>query len=241
MKREEIAPTVDERGWETHPAFATIGASRIQVGGADDGARLFDSEITHNHIIGLTIRSAIRQRDLNHDWIHGSAEIISVEMSEAQWASFVSTLNSGSGVPCTLRLHNGKINDGIVTPTFPFDSRMRLAIEETQEAADRSFAAIKDALAAYEAVVAAKGGAKERRDAMSRLSATINNATPDVDYTGKQLARLAEDVVQKAKADVEAFVVHKAQQLGMSHDELLSLSAEPSSPFALEAGGDDDG
>lgn len=206
---------IGERDEERHPAFALIGASRVSVGGVGQGAVLFDSDILHGHTVRVRLMVATRRRDLSHDWIHGEKQIIEVEMSEAQWASFVSSMNCGDGVPCTIRYR-----DGAPIPGFELDPRLGITMAETKASAEKAFGGIKEAMAAYEQALKDKVPAKERNQAMRNLHFAIENATPNVTYAGDQLVKQAEDVVQKMRSDVEAFVVSKARQLGMDVDEL---------------------
>lgn len=207
MARDEVDPTVGERGEESHPAFGLIGASRTTV---TPGVHLFDSDIRHQHTVRVRLKTASRRRDLHHDWIHADTEIVEVELSEAQWASFVSSMNSGDGVPCTIRWRA----DGGGVPEFPYDPRLAHTTAETKDAANLAFGEIRAALAVVEALDA-KCSAKDRREAMRELHFAIVNASPNVEYAGKVLIEHTEDVIQKARADVEAFVVGKARQLGI--------------------------
>lgn len=196
------APHVDEHGFDAHPAWAVIGASRIQ---SNPGQVLFDSDIVHANTVRIRLMLATRKRELHHDYIHGSKMLAEVELSEAQWASFVSAMNVGDGVPCTLRF------DGDYVPGFPHEPQLAETMAETHAAAERAFGDIREAFTAVENATTAK----EKREAMDTLRARINNATPNVDFAGQQLVKQAEDVVQKAKADVEAFVTTRARQLGI--------------------------
>jgi len=83
-----------------HPAFAQISASRVSSGGP--GVPLYGSDFNHQHFVSITIRSSEERRDLNHYWHFGGRDLIEVHLSEAQWATFVSSMNVGMGVPCTL-------------------------------------------------------------------------------------------------------------------------------------------
>ena len=67
-----------------------------------------------------------------------------------------------------------------------------------------------------------KAPTKERKAALSHLRAEITNAVPNVDFAGKTLIEQTEDVVTKARADVEAYVVAKAHQLGVEMTELVN-------------------
>ena len=211
------AVEIGEGGEETHPAFALIGASRVSVGGVGQGAVLFDSDILHGHTVRVRLHTASRSRDLSHDWIHSRKQIIEIEMSEAQWASFVSSMNVGNGVPCTIR-HQGYEQ----VPEFELDPRLGVTMAETKASAEKAFDGIKDAMAVYEKALKDKVPAKERNQALRDLHFSIENAVPNVNYAGTQLVKQAEDVVTKMRSDVEAFVVSKARQLGMDVDELAA-------------------
>lgn len=209
-------PTVDEGGYEQHPAFALLGASRVSVGGGPgSGAVLFDSDILHQHTIRIRLHVAKRKRDLNHDWIHSEAELFEVEMSEAQWASFVSTMNVGEGVPCTLRFNP----EGYVAE-LPHQPRLAESIAEVHESADRTFQIIKEARDAYEDALKRKAPAKERNEALNHLHYAIENATSNVDFAATTLVKHTENVVQRARADIEAVVYSKARALGYTPTEL---------------------
>src|SRR5688572_30436551 len=100
--REVQEPTVDERGDERHPAWGMIGAARVQT--TPPGAVLFDSDLRHQHNVIITLYEARRNRgDLYRDHLMAERQVVEVQMSEAQWASFVSSMNAGDGVPCTIR------------------------------------------------------------------------------------------------------------------------------------------
>ena len=210
---EPTPPTLNEHGDEVHPAFGNITVNRSSVvGGPHNGAVLFDSEIAHRETITVKISPATRSRDLNHDWIHATGKpLVEVEMSMAQWASFVSSMNSGSGVPCTIR----KTETEWDVPGLEFAPRLALSAQETRSAAERAFSDIKDALAEVEEVIDSKAGVKALRSAIGTLRARINNAVPNVDFATKSLRKHTEDVMQKARADVEAMVTQHAISLGI--------------------------
>lgn len=238
MNRETEEPTIvttpnnplgEEE--ETHPAYALIGANRVSYGG---GAVLFDSDVQHQHTVRIRIKPAKRKRNLKSDWIFasGRAEYIEVELSEAQWASFVSTMNVGDGVPCTLRER-----DGLPVPEFPYRPRLAMSMKETRQAAHEAYDHILADLDAYEKLEADKAaGTKVKREALHRLRSTIRNARPNVEFAGKMLIEQTENVVQKARSDIEAFVYHKAAQLGLAPAELNSLPAASLDILALTDG-----
>ena len=214
MSREVSQPIINAHGDEEHPAFGLIGAFRISGG---DGV-LFDSDIRHQHSIVVRVSTATRKRDLHHDWIHQKREFLEVQMSEAQWASFVSSMNSGSGTPCTIRHRE----DDYMIDAVPYQPRLAESLREVHEATAKTFGAIADALAAYQKVLDDTGGAAERRKALSWLHTTVDHTSGNLDFAAKSMAETAENVVQRAKADVEAFVTAQAVRLGLDPIELAS-------------------
>ena len=90
-------------GYESHPAWGMVEFSRVEHGGP---CRLFGSSLTnHGTTIILRVWEASRKHDCGQDWYHGSIrkELIAVEMSAAQFAGLLTTMNVGNGVPCTIR------------------------------------------------------------------------------------------------------------------------------------------
>jgi hypothetical protein len=215
-------PTTNNHGDEVHPAFAMIRANRISVsGGRDGGAVLFDSDVVHNNTVRITLETATRKRDGNHDYIHGGKQLMEVEMSEAQWASFVSSMNT-SGVPATLRW----LPDGDV-PGLPYAPRLALSMAEVREATAKAMAKIREARDAYEVAVESKAGAKAIKEARSKLHYVIENADKNMAWAAESLNRHTENVVTKARADIEAAVYQHAAQLGMSQGQVQGMVALP--------------
>jgi hypothetical protein len=205
MPREVEEPTRDEWGGEQHPAFGMIGAYRVQT-----DAVLFQSDIRHQHTVVITLRAATRHRDLNHDRIHAAARLplMEVEMSEAQWASFVSSMNVGDGVPCTIRAREG---DHMV-PGVPYQPRLAESMAEVEGAGAKAIEQVQAAFEAY----------RERKTAanLRTLEYAIKNMPANMTFAAKSLSEHAENVVQRARADVEAMVLAKAAQLGLEPGDL---------------------
>lgn len=206
--RTIVEPTATDRGYESHPAWVLIGASRVT-----GNAVLFDSDVRHQHYVVVKLSRAERKRELHHDWIHPRQEFIEVAMSEAQWASFVSSMNSGSGVPATLTFDLSAENPHV--PGVPYESRLAESMSEVRTATVDAAAHVQEALAAY----------KEHKTAgnLRSLEYAIENLPANLEFAGTSLSGHAENVVQRAKADIEAFVTAKAQQLGLKPGEVGSL------------------
>lgn len=205
---ETVEPTRDGRGDEQHPAWALLGASRVQS--SPPGAVLFDSEVRHQHYVVVRLSRVSRKRGLHHDWLHGEGQVIELAMSEAQWASFVSSMNVGEGVPCTVLWEQGA-----AVPGMPHESRLQESVAEVRGAADEALAQVREAMEAY------KG--KKTVANLRALEAAIANAPSNMAFAASSLTEHSENVVQKARADIEAMVTAKAKQLGLEPGVLPEL------------------
>ena len=83
-----------------HSSFANLYIGRSQCGGQ---TALFGSSIKHSDIITLRISPAYMDRDLSCDrYFAEPLPYIEINMSQAQFAQAITSLNMGDGVPVTL-------------------------------------------------------------------------------------------------------------------------------------------
>jgi hypothetical protein len=211
MARDVVAPTVSESGEEQHPAWVLVGASRVSHG--PPGAVLFDSDIRHQHYVAVRVKRATRKRDLNRDWKYGHETIVEFAMSEAQWASFVSSMNSGDGVPATLEWDATLDNPQV--PGMPYAPRLQESMNEVRDAATRAQETVREAFEAY--------AAHKTVGNLRTLQYAIENMPANMTFAAKSLSEHAENVVTRARADIEAYVVQKAHQLGLEPADLGGL------------------
>jgi hypothetical protein len=223
---EPTPVTQNEYGDDTHPAFGSIKASRV----TSNGTTLFDSEIQHSEFIRVTLAPMTRKRDLNRDWLHTTnPTLVEVDMSLAQWGAFVSSMGT-SGVPCTIRALPGDYD----LPGLDIDQRLAISANETKEAARKAFHQIKTAMDDLEALPSS-AGVKARRAAMSRLHAAIQNAPANVEFASKSLTEHTENVVQKARADIEAMIERHAEQIGLDAPDAMAAISGPQAAAARRA------
>lgn len=210
----EIQPIVQNaHGDDTHPAFGMIQVTRMS---SNPGSVLFDSDIRHGHSVVVRVSTATRKRDLNRDRIHGSSkDVVEIEMSEAQWASFVSSMGS-SGVPCTLRATQTERT----IPGLPYDPRLAHSMDEVKGAAEKTFGRIQAAMAAYDALPKT-ATAKERRAAIDAIRSATRSAEANMVFAATSLTEHAENVVQRSRADIEAMAMQAAERLGLPADMRL--------------------
>jgi hypothetical protein len=203
MARPIVNPINDHRDHATHPAWVLIGASRMSH--SPPGAVLFDSDVRHQHYVVIKLVEASRERHLSRDWIHGRQAIVEVALSEAQWASFVSSMNVGDGVPATL-LWRESLDDPRI-PGMPYEPRLKESMAEVHNAGVAAQASVLEAFTQY--------SESKTKENLTSLKHAIENMPANMDFAAQSLSEHAENVVQRARADIGAFVTAKAKQLGI--------------------------
>lgn len=200
----ESAGVRGERIFE-HPGFGLIGGSRVS-----GSTVLFGSDFEHHNFVEIRIARAELHRDLSHDWQFGRDEIVSVRMSEAQWATFVSSLNVGQGVPCTIAYVGREQMPGIPLRREEDAARddATAHISEMVELVDRAIHEVVDGVGT--------GLSKTRRDAilapLKQLRQEIHSNTP---YMMESFERHFETTVERAKVEIEAHMQNMVVRAGL--------------------------
>jgi hypothetical protein len=188
---------------ETHPAYAMIGASRVS-----GHARLFASEFNHQHYITISIRGASVRRDLSRDWHHADKEYIEVALSEAQWASFVSSMNMGDGVPCTLQHRNGAMIPQI-TGQVESKTSFKVELQKHLESVTKHLVALGNQINNAKLSEKAK---KELQDSLYMATMNLNSNLP---FVADSFSEHIETTVEKAKIEVNAHIQSVISRTGI--------------------------
>ena len=98
----------DDEFEREHESYGILHISRMTSSGS--GIRLFGSPLaTHYGTIRLSISKGKWIHGLHHDRYYGmNKDFIEVEMSAAQFADAITSLNLGSGAPCTIKYVGGE-------------------------------------------------------------------------------------------------------------------------------------
>jgi hypothetical protein len=225
----------DGKNWngdtvEKEPFMGTIRVSRCQ-GRAD----LFDSDVEHMHFIEVEISHADRTRHLSQNWIHGGNQIVSVWMSEIQWAHFLSSMNQGEGSPCTLKHIEGKRIQGPGRAPAPESAKFEQEITET----------VKDSLTALQAAIArlteatvpkAKApGKAELNDMLDLLNTAFRQFSANVPFVEKQFREHVEKQMATAKLEFEGYMTARLRDMGLEAAALTAAQeGAPKPGFMLQ-------
>lgn len=195
----------EPREKEEHPSFGWARVNRLSSG--PPGRTLFDSELRHQHFVRLEISRASRERGLNRDWIHGEIRpLIEIDMSMAQWGALVSAFGS-EGVPVTLNAVGG---EDMGDP--PYEPRMNRSLAEIEESTDKVFGEVQDATEALREAFDRKAGRREMQQLLWDLEVRLKNAKPNTKFVAESLVEHVENVVTKARFDIEAAVRMAAER-----------------------------
>jgi hypothetical protein len=196
---------------ERHPAYAQIGASRVS-----GTAYLYGSDFAHHNFITLTIHASELHRGLSQDRPFATKEYIEVGLSEAQWATFVSSLNVGQGVQCTLVHREGQRVSRLPRPA-PRDVQFKGEMTETLDDARRVLRQLRERL------VAGKGG----KESLGLLDKALQEIEQNTRFVADQFTEHMTETVERAKVEVNAYAQHLITRLGLE-----AASEKP--PLALD-------
>lgn len=190
-----------------HPSFGMLSFSRTSGGKTN----LFGSSIQHRDTIRMRIRQGSLIRGLSEDWYNGTNEIIEVEMSYSQFAECITSMNIGTGTPCTIRWIQGT---GFI-PEAEFVNRNDQILTEFKENVDTINT---DATKLYEEIktlfeTKKSIGKTDREQILKKLSAIVHGLPSSSEFIMKQFQRQMEHTVTEAKSEIEAFAQNKINSI----------------------------
>ena len=205
---------------ETHPSYVMVGFYRTEGG----RKKLFGSALPYvNTTIRLEIKRAERKHSLNADWFYGKEHLISVELSPAQFAQLLTTMNAGSGVPGTLRwlapggevpdvpdthvAEHEKIRNGFEGKTRDFVKKLRKRAQEVDALLDKPSLNKAD-----------------RGLIRSILDSAVTEVASNMPFAVESFQEAAEKLAVAAKAEVDAFLSLIVTRAGLR--TLLERSGE---------------
>lgn len=226
-QKPEVTPDEHFEGERLkHPAFGQITARRIQGGGDQ---RFYGSDFSHQHWIDIVISSSTEVRRIGRDSQFAEAELVRVSMTEAQWATFLSSMNVGDGVPCTFKRMAGKGYPDI-EPLETKEDHFKRSMSETVE---KSVAKIDELMAALDSD--AVKISKKARDELLRLAGQARTEiSQNTGFVATQFGEHIEERVEEAKVSIAAYANHIAPRTVGA-----AIAAAPSSP-ALPSPGTDE-
>jgi hypothetical protein len=192
-----------EQDREEHPSYGMVGFSRI----SGNPGRLFGSPLkSHESFISLRVGKGARIHELGYDRFHGGLRggILEVILSAGQFSELLTTMNIGSGVPCTIRYING-----VEVPKPPEDAE--LEVEKVRKGFTKDMKAlaaqIKKNRQGLDELLAKDRLTKEDRKRIAQMFENVEKQVElETPFMIRQFEEASEKVVKHAKAEVDAFI-----------------------------------
>lgn len=200
----------DDEFEREHPSYGILHISRTS--GGTSAIRLFGSPLaTHYGTIRLTISKGKWIHGLNHDRYFGmNKEFVEVEMSAAQFADAITSLNMGSGTPCTIRYVGG---ERIAPP--PNHATEAEHIRDNFESTLDKYKAKAHTYRKRIEELASKLSTKAKEEIRIALDVMEDQLGSNIPFVVKQFQEATTRVTTAAKAEVDAFVTGVVRAAGL--------------------------
>jgi len=201
----------DDEFEREHPSYGLVSISRIT--GGSGARRLFGSPLANHYgTIRLSIGTAKWIHGLHHDRYYGSlrGEHIEVEMSAAQFADMITSLNMGSGTPCTIRHLTG-----VQIPPPPDYATEAEHIRDNFEGSLDKYKAKARTYRKKIEDLTSKLSTKAKEEIRIALDVIEDQLSSNVPFVVKQFQEATTRITSAAKAEVDAFVTGVVRAAGL--------------------------
>jgi len=202
-----------------HESFGMIRFSRVN----GSGQKFFGSELSQNNYISMELDTGTIKRDLTNEWFHPNKNIIRLRLTSNQFAELITSLNQGSGIPCTLEYIQGKK----VEQLDNIESRKEFLHRKFKERME-SFGnnLIPKSVKVKELLKKPKLSKDDKFDLQKIIDGVIQEVNSNIPFFIQCFQEDADKVVQEAKSEVENAIMYKITAAGMEklfEDGLLNL------------------
>tara|TARA_R100000656_G_scaffold104176_4_gene76398 strand:+ start:45 stop:767 length:723 start_codon:yes stop_codon:yes gene_type:complete len=216
---------------ENHEAFGMVQFSRCS-----GSTKLFGSHLSsHPGYISLRIYPGVRRHSHSRDWYAAKSlkPYIEVMLSAAQFAELVTSMNVGSGVPCTINSILGERLDAVPDHIKAENAEILAGFKDKLQ--DLASVVTRSALE-MEKIVNDKGNItkSKARGMLGIMRGVAMEVSSNIPYVLTAFQEAAGEVVTHSKAEVESFTNMILTRAGMEHMRLQKNGM-------LELAGDFDG
>ena len=193
--------------YQTHESYGLAKFVRTQSSHAHN---LFGSSITHKDTIHLSISKGSVKRDLHREWFIDENEIVEVELSENQFAELITTMNIGTGIPCTIKHLNGK---SMSAP--PYENQRQLFEKEFKADIKKIGADLNSLVTELHKLIEEKAPRSAYKELLSKVRMVSQDVNANLPFVQKSFNEAMDKTVTEAKGEIEAFVLNKILTLGI--------------------------
>lgn len=205
-----------------HPSFGMLSFNRTHGGHSN----LFGSSIQHNDTIHMVLREGVVIRGLSDDRYVGEDEILEVEMSQSQFAELITSMNVGTGTPCTIKYLRGKghINEAdFINKRQQITNEFKESMNERMSDAKEFYDEVNELFTTKKSI-----GKGDREMILRRLANVTQGMESSSKFIFDQFQNQIDKTITEAKGEIEAFAQNKinaiAQQaLVEQKEDILKL------------------
>ena len=188
-----------------HESFGLLQFSRVT-----GTSKFFGSEATHNNYISLRLSSAVKERDNAQDWYFPEKVLSEIKLTEMQFASLITTLNSGSGVPVTITYFNKKIED---LPEL--ENRKEYLLRKIRDLINKTQKNLNPKNEILNEILEKKSLTnKDRQELKNLISSSQDILEDSLPFYLKCFEESLHELVVEAEIEVEAKINNKIHNLG---------------------------
>ena len=206
-RKSEVDPVVTDSYFEgtrsDHPAFGQISANRVS-----GHTTLYGSDFIHNNYISIRLYTSSLDRSLSEDRYFSGRELFEVNLSEAQWATFVSAMNVGFGVPCTIDHVMGEQKPGI--PLRKQENQFKAEIKNDLLKAEEALKDLREKIIALGLI---NKKAIPLLEEVAKASRAISDGIP---FVTDQFDEHVQTTMEKAKVELHGYMQSVFSRAGIA-------------------------
>ena len=192
-----------------HPSYGQIEFSRTS---SNVGNEFYGSELKQGNYITMTVSESEHNKSLSNDFYYPKKRILQLRMTSNQFSELITSMNMGSGVPCTLQFVDGKTVEPIVKSESQKEFVHRKMKNRLTEFADKLSEGQKRSQELVKKKTLSKDNQYELKHLIDSMSMEIKENLP---FFMNIFQETMDDVVLDAKKEVENAIMHKVNVLGL--------------------------
>lgn len=196
--------------FKSHPSYGMVGFTRIH----GRTSKLFGS-VLEQHMTSILLRisrGVVYDPDSHRHYL-GREELIEVELSSAQFAELLTTMNMGSGVPCTIRHINGA---GVEGPPEEELTEVERSQEIFNAKAQKVAQGLRQGRKTAADILAKKSLTKDDKKLLLDILETAEREVgANMPFLHECFQETTDKMVSSAKAEVDAFTTHTILVAGL--------------------------
>lgn len=205
-----------------HESFGQISFSRVQ----SRGTNFYGSELPQDQYITMEVKRSEIIRELTQDrYYNFGIPLIKIRLTSGQFSEMITSMNQGSGVPCTIEyIDNKKMQELPIQESRKefvhrkFEDRMKEFANKIRENQKRAKDIVKKKTLSKQDVF----------DLNLQLEWLTSEVESNIPFFAKCFQETMDEVVYEAKLEVENAIQHKISTLGLSalHEQNKLISNE---------------